>query len=877
MKQQVLLVCLSTSLLAARADDNPVNLALFAKTGTSYVSGHETLDAINNGFDPANSADHSHGAYGNWPKTGTQWVQYDWSQPISANKIDVYWWRDGRGINLPTACRLLYWNGNNFAEVSASGNGMMPDKYNTTNFKEITTSKLRLEFAGQEKFSTGILQWKVYDSGKSPKFPPLVTAGADRVVIPPGVAFLKGYVQKGADQIVWSKSSGPGEVTFENPGSAVTTARFSATGSYVLKLSAMQDGLSGSDTLQVHVVPPPPATHLEPVYTTRYQIDSPLWSGRLKRTIIHWIPHCIAKLSEPGLAQGGFQNFVEAANKNAEKPAAPHAGPPWADAYVLNVVESICWALMVDPQGDPEIIAAQRDVQAVLDKWIPVILAAQEKDGYLQTRFTLGMKNEQAHLPSRWTLRNDHEGYVAGYFMDAAIAHYQLTGGRDRRLYDAALRLADCWYENVGPASGKEWFDGHENIEQCLVRLGRFRDGIEGSDKGRKYIELAKFLLDNRKRGSVYDQSHEPVVQQDVAAGHAVRAVYCYTAMAGVAMETGDTGYQSAVLSIWDDLVNRKYYVTGGVGSGETPEGFGADYSLPNNAYCESCSGCGELFFQHALNLEYADAGYAGLFEETLYNAILGSLDLNAENFTYTNPLVGSAARYSWHACPCCVGNIPRTLLMLPEWMYARSPGGLFVNLYIGGTVNISHVAGTDIQVVQKTDYPWHGAVSIAVNPAAPRNFTVWLRIPRHDVSSLYHGTPETGNIDGVRVNGDGISPKIENGYMAITREWHPGDRIDFTIPMQIQRVKADPRVHADRGRVALRYGPLIYNVESVDQAIDGVLPSKAPLSVEWNPGLLGGVMVIHGAFQDGTKFQAIPNYARNNRGGNSMVWIKDE
>ena len=307
------------------------------------------------------------------------------------------------------------------------------------------------------------------------------------------------------------------------------------------------------------------------------------------------------------------------------------------------------------------------------------------------------------------------------------------------------------------------------------------------------------------------------------------------------------------------------------------PEGFGPDYSLPNNAYCESCSGCGELFFQHTMNLEYADASYADLAEETLYNAILGSLDLGANNFTYTNPLEGSAARYQWHACPCCVGNISRTLLMLPEWIYARAPGGLYVNLYIGGTVDIPHVAGTDVRLVQKTDYPWRGAVSIVVNPAESRTFTVWLRVPRHETSSLYQDKPKTGGIDNLRANGFALSPKIEDGYIAITREWHPGDQIDFNIPMEIHRVKADPLVLADRGRVALRYGPLIYNVESVDQNIDGTLSESAPLSLQWNPDLLGGVMVIRGAFRDGTKFQAIPNYVRNNRGGNSMVWIKDE
>ena len=876
--QPILLVSLFISTLAARAQDQPADLAAFAKPVTSYVSGNETLDAINNGTEPANSADHRNGAYGNWPKTGTQWVEYDWANPVSTDKIDVYWWRDGQGINLPSACRVLYWDGASFKEAaSEKGLGISPDQYNTTTFQEITTSKLRLEFTGQGTFSTGILQWKVYDSGKSPKFPPKVAAGADRAVILQGKAYLKGFVQQGANDIVWNKVSGPGDVAFENPNAAATSARFSMPGDYALKLSATEYGLSGSGTMQVRVVPAPPATPLQPVYTSRYTIDSPLWSGRLKQVIIHWIPHCIAELSDPGLKEGGIQNFIEADKKNAGQASTFHVGPPWADAYVLNTVESMCWALMFDPRGDKEIIQAQSALQAKLDEWIPILLAAQEKDGYLQTRFTLGTEKEHGHPAAHWTLRGDHEGYVAGYFIDAAIADYQLTGGRDRRLYDAALRLADCWDKNVGPGSGKKWFDGHENIEQALVRLGRFRNELDGTDTGASYIELAKYLLDNRSGGRAYDQSQRPLVQQSEAVGHAVRAVYCYTAMEDVGMEMGDVDYQSAALSIWSNLVNKKYYVTGGVGSGETPEGFGPDYSLPNNAYCESCSGCGELFFQHEMNLAYANADYADLYEETLYNAILGSLDLNAENFTYTNALEGDQARYPWHACPCCVGNIPRTLLMLPEWMYARAPGGLYVNLFIGSTVNISSVAGTDVQVVQKTDYPWHGAVAFTVNPAASKKFTIWLRIPRHDVSPLYHDAPDVAGFTDLRVNGAAMSSNIENGYIAITREWRAGDRIDLTIPMKVQRVKADSRVAADQGRVALRYGPLIYNVESVDQNPHGTLSADAPLSVEWDPALLGGVMVIHGKYVDGSNLEAIPNYSRNNRGGESLVWIKDE
>ena len=357
--------------------------------------------------------------------------------------------------------------------------------------------------------------------------------------------------------------------------------------------------------------------------TQHYTIDSPLWNDRAKALIVHWIPHCIAKISDPDLKEGGINNFVNAAKKLAGQPHESHRGYVFSNAWVYNTIESICLALMVDPRGDQEIIKAQESMRATLDDWIPQILAAQEPDGYIQTVFTLSDRE-------RWSPRHrgDHEGYVAGYFLEAAIAHYQLTGGRDTRLYDAAKKLADCWDDNLGPPPKKPWYDGHQAMEMALVRFGRFVNQVEAAGQGNKYIALAKFLLDCRNNGSEYDQSHVPVTQQYEAVGHAVRASYSYAAMADVAMETGDIDYQSAVMSLWDNIVNRKYYVTGGIGSGETSEGFGPDYSLRQNAYCESCSSCGEIFFQHKLCLIHHDARYADLYEETLYNALLGSIDL---------------------------------------------------------------------------------------------------------------------------------------------------------------------------------------------------------------------------------------------------------
>jgi hypothetical protein len=353
--------------------------------------------------------------------------------------------------------------------------------------------------------------------------------------------------------------------------------------------------------------------------------------------------------------------------------------------------------------------------------------------------------------------------------------------------------------------------------------------------------------------------------------------------MADVAAETHDTDYQSAVLSLWDNLVNKKYYLTGGIGSGETTEGFGPDYSLPNTAYCESCSTCGLIFFQYKMNLAYHDAKYADLYEESLYNALLGSTDQDGKTFFYANPLT-DGQRTVWNQCPCCVGNIPRTLLMIPTWTYVRGADGLYVNLFIGSTINVEKVSGSDgvtpVQMVQKTDYPWSGAVSITVNPKQSMDFTVHVRVPNRKTSALYTETPEVSGLLSLAVNGQKITPQIEKGYAAITRKWQAGDRIDLELPMQVQRVTADPKVAADRGREALRYGPLIYNVERADNPSLANAIGQGPLKTQWRPDLLHGVMAITGTWADGSPLLAVPNYVRNNRtaqpgaGPRSEVWF---
>jgi len=852
------------------SEDAPVNLAVVAKPSSLYTSGDTKLSALNDGLVPNNSRDSRGGAFGTWPRTDTQWVQYDWSKPVTTDRIDIYWWADGRGVGLPASYRVLYWNGTEFVPVAnARGLEVSGDKFNTTAFDPVTTDKLRLEIVSDGQLSTGILEWKVLSSGPVPPFPPIVDAGVDRTVVMGGQTYLSGkavwLVSQASDQVRWTKESGPGAVTITDPAAPETTAVFAAPGEYVLKLTGTADKEQASATIVVKAELAPPKDRLEVVYTSRYAIDSPFWKARAKALIVNWIPHCIDYCERTDLktGQGGLDNFREAAKALRGEPHGRHLGYVFSNAWVHQTVESMCIALMVDPQGDPEILAAQTKLRSKLEEWIPTILAAQEPDGYLQTAFTLA---DRQRWPERWSprQRGNHEGYVAGYFIESAINHYTLTDGKDLRLYKAAKKLADCWVANIGPGK-KEWFDGHQEMEQALVRFGRFVNDVEGKGQGDAYIQLAKFLLDSRRGGQEYDQSHLPPAKQYEAVGHAVRAVYFYSGMADIAAETGDRDYQSAVISLWDNIVNKKYYVTGGIGSGETSEGFGPNYSLRNNAYCESCSSCGLIFFQYKLNLAYHDAKFADLYEETMYNALLGGVDLQGTTYAYTNPLINTL-RTRWHTCPCCVGNISRTLLMMPTWMYVKSKDAIYVNLFAGSRINVGKVAGTSVEMVQKTNYPWEGSIEITVNPQESKTFSVFVRVPDRATSKLYSAMPVVNGYRHFAVNGKAVKPGIERGYAVITRQWKAGDRISVEFPMEPQRLKADDRIQANSGSVALRYGALIYNVEAADQPDISKPLGAAPLKAEWRPDLLGGVVTLNGKWQDGTPMMSIPNYARMNR-----------
>jgi DUF1680 family protein len=871
----------------AQTAEGPLNIARVAVPASQTMRSENKISALNDGFAPENSFDRSHPHYTLFsptPEDRAAWVEYGWTEPVRINKVDIYWAVDRprpaaipgsawQQIKAPESYRILYWNGSDFIPVvQPQGLGVAADTFNSTTFEPVSTSKLRLEVIPQPKQPAGVLEWRVFNYGPVPDLPPVVDAGVDRSVVSDGRTYLSGkatWLQDSSENRArWAKSAGPGTVAFAAADSLVTTASFSEPGDYVLALQA--SGKQGqSPSINVHVEPAPPADRLDVVYTRRYSIDSPLWNQRAKRLIVDWIPHCIAMCERTDIApmrgDGGIDNFIEAGKANRGEAHGRHKGYVFSNAWVHQTVESMCIAMMVDPHGDAEIIQSQQLMHATLERWIPIILAAQMPDGYLQTAYILADRKD---WPERWSPdhRGNHEGYVSGYFIESAINHYTLTDGKDLRLYNAAKKLADCWVANIGPGK-KEWFDGHQEMEQALVRFGRFVNDQEGNHRGDAYIALAKFLLDSRRGGSEYDQSHLPPGQQYEAVGHAVRAMYFYSGMADIAAETQDRDYQSAVISLWDNMVNKKYYVTGGIGSGETSEGFGPNYSLRNEAYCETCSSCGVVFFQYKLNLAYHDAKYADLYEQTMYNALLGGVALDGQSFCYTNPLVNTE-RAKWHVCPCCVGNVARTLLMVPTWSYVKSKDALYVNMFVGSRIHVGEVAGTGIEIVQKTDYPWRGSVAITVNPEQSKTFSLYIRVPDRTTSKLYAETPALSGLKRFAVNDKEQTPAIHKGYAVIAREWKRGDRIELELPMEPQRVRADQRIAADSDMIALKYGPLVYNVENADNGhIDHKL-GDAPLQTEWRPDLLGGVMVIKGQWQDGSPMVAIPNFARMNRAG---------
>jgi DUF1680 family protein len=563
-----------------------------------------------------------------------------------------------------------------------------------------------------------------------------------------------------------------------------------------------------------------------------------------------------------------------------------HAPPfPFDDTDPYKVLEGASYALTVKP--DPKL-------DAYLDSVIAKIAAAQEPDGYLYTTRTIDPQHPHEWSgKERWVSEEvlSHELYNAGHLYEAAVAHYQATG--KRTLLDIATKNADLLVRTFGPGKRKI-YPGHQIAEMGLVKLYR----VTGK---REYLDLAKFLLDSRGGGNPYNQADMPVVEQTFAEGHAVRATYMYSGMADVAAMTGDQAYIHALDRIWQNVVDKKIYVTGGIGALGEGEAFGADYELPNmTAYNETCAAVGNDYWNQRMFLLHGDSKYIDIFERTLYNGLISGVSLDGKTYFYPNPLEsnGQHSRSPWFGVACCPGNITRFMPSIPGYVYAEQGDILFVNLFLSNTAKITLDSGQKLEVRQETRYPWSGEIKITVDPEAAGTFTLKTRVPgwaRNQAmpGDLYAFSDTEKAAAKLRLNGKELPLELENGYATIRREWHKGDSIELDLPMQIRRIRANQRVSADRDRIALQRGPIVYALEWVDSpdhhARNVLLAENQALRAEWKPSLLKGVEVIEGkvsAFRydaahklqrSEEAFTAIPYYAWANRGPGPMeVWLAD-
>jgi uncharacterized protein len=625
---------------------------------------------------------------------------------------------------------------------------------------------------------------------------------------------------------------------------------------------------------------------VKPVPFTAVHLNDQFWAPRIEINRTVTIPFAFQKCEE----NGRLTNFDRAAaTLRGEKNDGKLPPYPFDDTDLYKVIEGASYTLSVHP--DPKL-------ESYVDGLIAKIATAQEQDGYLYPARTINPQKPHPWAGSaRWELEkvDSHELYNLGHLYEAAIAYYQATGKRS--LLEIALKTADLLDRTFGPGKQSIW-PGHQITEMGLARLYR----ATGDDR---YLKLAKFLLDvrgpdgSKGSGRTYNQSHKKVIDQTEAVGHAVRATYMYSGMADVAALTGDTSYVNAIDKIWENVTSAKLYITGGIGASGSGEAFGANYELPNmTAYNETCAAIGNDYWNYRLFLLHADARYIDVMERTLYNGLISGVSLDGKLFFYPNPLEsnGQHQRSPWFGVACCPGNITRFIASVPGYVYAQQADRLYVNLFASGTANLKLDNGLQVNVIQETRYPWDGGVKMIVNPARSADFTINVRIPgwaRNEPvpGDLYHFIDKTDEPVALEVNGKPVAIDVEKGFARITRSWKRGDVIELTLPMPVRRVIANQMVEADRGRIVLQRGPIVYCAEWPDNPEGHVrnlmLADQAKLSAEFVSDLLGGVTVIKGKATSLTydqrdqvvkteqDFTAIPYFAWANRGaGEMIVWV---
>jgi DUF1680 family protein len=646
------------------------------------------------------------------------------------------------------------------------------------------------------------------------------------------------------------------------------------------------------------------ATHdypVQPVPFTAVRLTDVFWAPRIETNRKVTIPAAFQKCEE----SGRVNNFERAAQALRGEPHDMKAPPyPFDDTDLYKVIEGAAYVLNVQP--DPKL-------DAYVDGLIAKIAAAQEPDGYIYTTRTIDPKNPHRWAgAARWVNeRNDsHELYNLGHLFEAAAAHYQATG--KKTLLTVATRAADLLVNTFGPGKRTTW-PGHQITEMALVKLYR----VTGKEQ---YLSLAKFLIDERgpatipagetvnPRGLDYNQAKLKVIDQSEPVGHAVRAMYMYAGMADVAAIEDDPKIKAAGDRIWDNLVSSKLYLTGGIGAAGGHEGFGDPYDLPNlTAYNETCASVGMDYWNHRQFLLHGDAKYIDIMERTLYNGLISGVSLKGDTFFYPNRLesIGGDARQEWFGVACCPGNITRFMASVPGYVYGAERAdhaelaALYVNLYAGSTANFDF-AGGKLKVTQETQYPWDGAVKIVLTPDRARTFTLKVRIPgwareQPVPGDLYGFADKPSPRPTIRVNGSPVAAAVmtsmASGYVAIKRTWKPGDAIDLDLPMPVRRVVAHEKVAADRDRVALQRGPIVYAAEWPDnpngKVRNIVLPDGSAMTTEFRADLLNGVSIVKGralglsldekgaVHKAEQPFLAIPYATWANRGrGQMAVWL---
>ena len=610
------------------------------------------------------------------------------------------------------------------------------------------------------------------------------------------------------------------------------------------------------------------------------------WGQRLEASRKVTIPLAFSKCEETGR----YTNFSNAA-QHMKDPSKVFdvKGYSFDDTDPYKTIEGASYILQTFP--DKKLV---QYIDSVLD----VIASAQEPDGYLYTSRTQNPKKPHEWAgDKRWSKEEDlsHELYNLGHMVEGAIAHYQATGSR--KFLDIAIRYADVVCKEVGPNPGQACVvPGHQIAEMALAKLYL----VTGN---KKYLDEAKFFLDYRGKTTIvhdYSQAHKPVIEQDEAVGHAVRAAYMYAGMADVAALTGDKDYIKAIDAIWDNIVTKKLYITGGIGATSNGEAFGKNYELPNmSAYCETCAAIGNVYVNYRLFLLHGDSKYYDVLERTLYNGLISGVSLEGNGFFYPNPLesMGQHQRQPWFGCACCPSNICRFIPSLPGYIYAIKDKNVYVNLFLSNKSTLT-VGGKKVALSQATEYPWNGDIAVTIDQNAAGQFAMKIRIPgwvKNQVvpSNLYQYTDGKRLGYSITVNGQKVGSVAADGYYVIDRKWKKGDKVQIHFDMEPRTVRANNKVEADRGMISVERGPLVYCAEHPDNNFDimGALVNQEP-KFTLGKGEIAGTPVLtlntdaqtlnfnkQGKLEttDHT-LKLIPYYAWCHRGSGKMrVWLPQD